>query len=66
MLKNTKDIKSIDKCWRKVRKALYYELQFTDSARIMAGPLSNFVDNVAERSHKIECKNEHNMWSMGN
>ena len=61
MQKNTKDIKSIDKYGRKVTKALYYELQFTDSARIMTCAFSNLVDKVAERIHKIECKNEHNM-----
>ena len=35
-------------------------LKFVESARFIAGSLSNPVNNVAEGSHKIECKYERN------
>ena len=33
-----------------------YKIKFIDSARFMASPLSNFIDNLAEGSHKIKYK----------
>ena len=40
-------------------KFISYKLQFTDSTRLMASSLSNLVDDLAVRIHKIKCKNEH-------
>ena len=38
----------------------YHRLQFIVSARCMvASSLSNLVDSLAERIHKIKCKYEH-------
>ena len=36
-----------------------YKIKFIDSARFMASPLSNFIDNLAEGSHKIKLFFEH-------
>ena len=36
-----------------------YNLQFIDSARLIASSLSNLVDNLSEGIHKIKCKYEH-------
>ena len=66
MLKNTNDIKSIDKKWRDVAKTISYKVQFTDSTRFMTSSLSNLVDNFAEGIHKIKYKNERYMWSVWN
>ena len=33
-------------------------MQFIDSLRFMASSLSDLVDNFAEETHKIKCKNE--------
>ena len=33
-----------------------YRLQLIDSTRFMAISLSNFVNNFAEKIHKIQCK----------
>ena len=35
---------------------IFYKMKFTDSARLMASSLSNFVDNLPEVIHKIRCK----------
>ena len=32
-----------------------YEINITDSARFMVSSLSNFVDNLADGTHKIKC-----------
>ena len=37
----------------------YYILQFIDSARLMASPLSNLVNNLSEGIHRIKCKLGH-------
>ena len=37
-----------------------YRLQFIERARFMAGSLSNLVNNLAERIHKIKWKCGHN------
>ena len=37
-----------------------YTLQFLNSARFMASPLSNLVNNLSEGIHKIKCKYRHN------
>ena len=38
----------------------YKTLQFIDSARFMASPLSNLVNNISEGIHRIKFKFEHN------
>ena len=40
-------------------KTISFKFQFIDSARFMASSLSILVDKLAERIHKIKCKNEH-------
>ena len=37
-----------------------YTLQFLNSARFMASPLSNLANNLSEGIHKIKCKYRHN------
>ena len=54
-----KEVTRIDKNGEKVTKNISYILQFIDSARFMASPLSNLVNNLSERIHKIKCKYEH-------
>ena len=39
-----------------LEKNISYILQFIDSARFMASSLSNPVNNLSERIHKIKCK----------
>ena len=36
-----------------------HQTKFVDGARFMASSLSNLVDNLAERIHKIKCKDCH-------
>ena len=36
-----------------------HKLQFIDSARFMTSSLSNVIDNLPERIHKIKCKYRH-------
>ena len=43
-----------------ITKTISYKLKFAESARFIVGSLSNLVNNVAEGSHKIECKYERN------
>ena len=54
-----KEVTRIDKNGEKVTKNISYILQFIDSARFMASPLSNLVNNLSERIHKIKYKYEH-------
>ena len=44
----------IDKKRKEVAKTLSCRLQFID--RFMASSLSNLVNDLAERTHKIKCK----------
>ena len=44
---------------KKLQKNISYILHFTDSARIMASSLSNFVNNLSEDIHKTKCKFRH-------
>ena len=50
----------IDKKGKEITKNISHRLQLIDSAIFIASSLSNLVDNLAERIHKIKCKNEHN------
>ena len=40
-------------------KARSCKLKFIDGIRFMMSSLSNLVDNLAERIHKIKCKYRH-------
>ena len=40
----------------KLKNTISSKLQFIDSARFMESLLSNLVNNLAERIHKIKCK----------
>ena len=51
-----KEITEIDKVGNKSVVNVSYKIKFIDSARFMASSLSNLVDNLAERIHKIKCK----------
>ena len=55
-----KEMTRIDKNGGEAPKNIPYILQFIDSARFMASSLSNLVNNIFERIHKIECKYGHN------
>ena len=54
-----KEVTRICKNGEEISKAISYKLQFIDSARFMATSLSNFVNNLTERIHKIKCKYGH-------
>ena len=44
----------------KITKTISYILKFIYSARLMASSLSNLVNNLSERVHRIKCKYGHN------
>ena len=44
---------------QKIYIYISYILQFIDSARFMASSLSNLVNNLSERTHRIKCKYGH-------
>ena len=43
---------------KKLQKHIHI-LQFIDSARCMVSSLSNLVNNLSERLHRIKCKSQH-------
>ena len=49
----------IDKNGKEIANTISYKLQFINNQRFMASSLSNLLDNLAERSHKIKCKYGH-------
>ena len=51
-----KEVTKIDKDGHESVVAISYKVKFIDSVRFMATPLSNLVDNLTERIHKIKCK----------
>ena len=51
-----KEIKKINKDGNKSVANISYKIKLIDSARFMAGSLSNLVDNLAEGIHRIKCK----------
>ena len=55
-----KDVTRIDKNGEEITKNISYILQFIDSARFMPSSLSNLVNNLSERIHRIKCKFGHN------
>ena len=44
---------------KKLQKKISCILQFFDSARCIASSLSNLVNNLPERLHRIKCKLGH-------
>ena len=48
-----KEVSRIDKNGEEIKKTLSYRLQFIDSTRFMASPLSSVVNNLAEEFIKI-------------
>ena len=55
-----KEVTTIDKNGEEIIKNISYRFQFIHSARFMASSLSNLVNNLSERIHKIKCKYENN------
>ena len=51
-----KEVTKINKNGEEITKNISYRLQFIDSARFIASSLSNLVNNLTERIHKIKCK----------
>ena len=51
----------IDKNGEEITKIVSYILQFINSARFMESSLSNLVNNLSERLHRIKCKYEHDV-----
>ena len=51
-----KEVTRSDKNGNGSAKNISYILQFIDSARFIASLLSNLVNNLSERNHKIKCK----------
>ena len=49
----------IDKSREEITKYISYILCFIYSSRFMTSSLSNLVNNISERIHKIKCKYEH-------
>ena len=50
------EVTKIDKDGNESVDAISYKIKFIDSARFMASSLSNLIDNLTERIHKIESK----------
>ena len=51
-----KEATNIDKDGNESVLIISYKIKFIDNARFMATLLSNLVDNLTERIHKIKCK----------
>ena len=54
-----KEVTRIDKKGKEITKTIPYRLQFIDSLRFIESLLSNLVNNLAERIHKIKGKYGH-------
>ena len=54
-----KEVTKINKSGEEITKNISYILQFIDSARFMASLLSNLVNNLSERIHRIKCEFGH-------
>ena len=51
-----KEILKTDKDGNEIVDTISYKIKFIDSVRFMASSLSNLIDNLTERIHKIKCK----------
>ena len=51
-----KEVTTIDKDGNERVITVSFKIKFIDSARLVASSLSNLVDNLAERIHKIKYK----------
>ena len=51
-----KEVTKIDKDGNESAITISYKIKLIDSVRFMASSLSNLVDNLTERIHKIKCK----------
>ena len=51
-----KEVTKIDKDGNESVITISYKIKLIDSVRFMASSLSNLVDNLTERIHKIKCK----------
>ena len=51
-----KEVTRIDKNGEEITKNISYILQFIDSVRFMAIPLSNLANNLSKRINRIKCK----------
>ena len=52
---NRKKVTKIDKDGNESVVTIFYKIKFIDSERFMATSLSNLVNNLTERIHKIKC-----------
>ena len=52
-----KEVRKIDKDGNESVVTISYKIKFIDSARFMATLLSNLVDNLTKRIHKLNVKN---------
>ena len=55
-----KEVARINNNAEEVTKYISYILQFIDSARFIASSLSNLVNNLSDKIHRIKCKFGHN------
>ena len=51
-----KEVAKLDRDGNESAGTISYKIKFIDSSRFMASSLSNLADNLAERIHKIKCK----------
>ena len=51
-----KEIKKNDKDGNEDNTTISYKIKFIDTARLIASPLSNLVDSLADKNRKIKCK----------
>ena len=51
-----KEVTRSDKDAEEISRNISYLLQFIDSTRFMASSLSNLVNKISERLHRIKCK----------
>ena len=49
--------KEIEKDGNESVETVSYKIKFIDTARFMASSLSNLIDNLTARIHKIKCQN---------
>ena len=55
---SNRKVTTIDKNGEEITKNMFYVLQLIDSARFIESSLSNFVNHLSERLHRIKCTSE--------